>query len=108
MPTAARSGGFQERKVDDMPCWGKTTTLLPLFKMYHPKLPPLALACGCTSLTFMQVAQADVVVVEKLSDMDFVKSSNHMVPGRKCYSSSLFFFSFLFLLLLLLFLFLFL
>lgn len=83
MPTAARAGGFQERKVDDMPCWGRTTTLLPLFRMYNPKLPILALPRGCTSLAFIQAAQADVVVVEKLSDMDFVKSSNHMAPCRK-------------------------
>jgi hypothetical protein len=53
--------------------------------MYQPKLPSLALARGCTSLAFMQVAQADVIVLEKLSDMDFVKSSNHMVTGRKCF-----------------------
>ena len=65
-------------------------TLLPLFRMYQPTLPPLVLARGCTSLTFMQIAQADVVVVEKLSDMDFVKSSNHMVPGHKCCSCCVF------------------
>eukprot|EP00435_Cladocopium_sp_Y103_P033050 s3667_g8.t1 len=40
-------------------------------------------AQGCTSLAFIQAAQADVVVVEKLSDMDFVKSSDHMAPCRK-------------------------
>lgn len=83
MPTAPRSGGFQERKVEEMPCWGKTVTILPLFRLYQPKPAPLTLAPGCTSLAFMQIAQADVVVVEKLSDMDFVKNSNHMVPRQK-------------------------
>ena len=57
MPTAARAGGFQERKVDDMPCWGRTTTLLPLFRMYNPKLPILALPRGCTSLAFREAVR---------------------------------------------------
>ena len=77
-PTAARTGGFQEPQHPKLPVHlqhGRCVRTVLLCKAV--KLPT-----GCHTLAAMGMAEADLMVVDKLHDLDFkdVKDT-HFVPG---------------------------
>lgn len=75
-PTAPRLAGFGAGGAE-LPTWSKNTNVLPHFRMYLPRARNLELPRGCTLLSFLQVAAADIIVVDQLTDMD-TQSSDHV------------------------------
>ena len=79
-PTDARTGGFQP-ELPEMPLLKKTAAVLPLYQTYLPRKPPppkLRLPPGCTVLSFLQCAAANVFILDKLSDVDAYPSCAHL------------------------------
>lgn len=71
-PTAPRLAGFRTRSHLQLPdpCCMRSPKVLPVIKQYMPNAPAVTLPTGCTHLSMLQFAEADIVAVEKFSDMD--------------------------------------
>ena len=73
LPTEAKTGGFAcpaDKKLPTHLVNGRKTRLVLLYRLNCQEPPPFACPSGCEIVSPMAAAQADVFIVEDLSNMD--------------------------------------
>ena len=78
-PTAAKSGGLLPPTNPNLPIHlvrAKTCKVAQLFKLQDPKASSLKLPSGCVNVALISVSDADLFVVEQLSDLDLKTEDN--------------------------------
>ena len=89
-PTAPRTAGFNfDPSTVELPegFFRQQTRVLPAYRWYSD-LPRLQLPAGCTLLALMAVADADIIVLEQLSDMDTRRDDPRLVHNSVSQSVS--------------------
>ena len=78
-PTAEKSGGLLPPTNPNLPMHlvqSKACKVAQLFKLQDPKASTLKLPSGCVNIALMSVSDADLLVVEQLSDLDLKMEDN--------------------------------
>ena len=78
-PTAEKSGGLLPPTNPNLPMHlvqSKACKVAQLFKLQDPKASNLKLPSGCVNIALMSVSDADLLVVEQLSDLDLKMEDN--------------------------------